>query len=187
MRRATACRPEHQAWLAASYALAGKPDLARDCAADLLRRMPEVRPQGSISVETVIGTPRRSATSGGRPAQSGPAGMKVPRAAGFAPKYLDTSVYDEVVKVSNDDSIANARLSRPARRRAGRHLVGRGAPGGNRRRLAPRYAGKLGRDVPSSPSVYLSTVLFEGLAERLRDLPPLARRAIRLALRLVGP
>src|SRR5690606_18464829 len=30
--------------------------------------------------------------------------------AGFAPKILDTSIYDEVVTVSNDDSIANARL-----------------------------------------------------------------------------
>ena len=30
--------------------------------------------------------------------------------AGFAPKILDTSIYDEIVKVSNDDSIANARL-----------------------------------------------------------------------------
>ena len=30
--------------------------------------------------------------------------------AGFAPRILDTSVYDEVVTVSNDDSIANARL-----------------------------------------------------------------------------
>ncbi len=30
--------------------------------------------------------------------------------AGFAPKILDTTVYDEIVKVSNDDAFANARL-----------------------------------------------------------------------------
>ncbi len=40
MRRSTALSPAKQAWLAASYALAGKPDLASECAADLLRRMP---------------------------------------------------------------------------------------------------------------------------------------------------
>ena len=41
MRRATALSEVQQAWLAASYALADKPDLARDCAVDLLRRMPD--------------------------------------------------------------------------------------------------------------------------------------------------
>jgi cysteine synthase A len=30
--------------------------------------------------------------------------------AGFAPKILDTTIYDEIVKVSNEDSVANARL-----------------------------------------------------------------------------
>jgi TolB-like protein/class 3 adenylate cyclase len=41
LRRSTALSYWEQAWLTASYALADKPDLARDCAADLLRRMPE--------------------------------------------------------------------------------------------------------------------------------------------------
>ncbi len=41
MRRSTALSSGQQAWFAASYALAGKPDLARECAADLLRRMPD--------------------------------------------------------------------------------------------------------------------------------------------------
>ncbi len=40
MRRSTALSLGQQAWLAASYALAGNPDLARECAADVLRRMP---------------------------------------------------------------------------------------------------------------------------------------------------
>ncbi len=40
MRRATALSFWNQTWLAASYALADKPDLARECTADLLRRMP---------------------------------------------------------------------------------------------------------------------------------------------------
>ena len=30
--------------------------------------------------------------------------------AGFAPRILDTTIYDEIVKVSNEDSVANARL-----------------------------------------------------------------------------
>jgi len=30
--------------------------------------------------------------------------------AGFAPKILDASIYDEVVTVSNEDAVANARL-----------------------------------------------------------------------------
>ena len=40
MRHSTALSVWQQAWLAASYALADKPDLARECAAELLRRMP---------------------------------------------------------------------------------------------------------------------------------------------------
>ena len=40
MRRSTALSSGKQAWLAASYALAGHPDLARNCVADLLRRIP---------------------------------------------------------------------------------------------------------------------------------------------------
>lgn len=41
MRRSTALSFWQQTWLAASYALADKPDLARECTADLLRRMPD--------------------------------------------------------------------------------------------------------------------------------------------------
>jgi tetratricopeptide (TPR) repeat protein len=41
MRRSRALSPEHEAQLAASYALSGNADLAKDCAANVLRRMPE--------------------------------------------------------------------------------------------------------------------------------------------------
>jgi TolB-like protein/Tfp pilus assembly protein PilF len=40
MRRSVALRNWHRAWLAASYALADMPDAARECTAELLRRMP---------------------------------------------------------------------------------------------------------------------------------------------------
>ena len=40
MRRSAALTNWQRAWLAASYAMVGKPDSAKECAAELLRRMP---------------------------------------------------------------------------------------------------------------------------------------------------
>ena len=84
--------------------------------------------------------------------------------AGFAPKILDTSVYDEVVAVSNEDSFANARL------------VARleGVPVGISSGAALQAATVIGRRpenagktmvviIPSFAERYLSTVLFDGL------------------------
>jgi cysteine synthase A len=84
--------------------------------------------------------------------------------AGFAPKVLDTSIYDEVVQVSNDDAFANARL------------VARleGVPVGISSGAALQAAVVIGSRkenkgknivviIPSFAERYLSTALFEGL------------------------
>ena len=85
--------------------------------------------------------------------------------AGFAPKVLDTAVYDEVVTVSNEDAFANARL------------VARleGLPVGISSGAALQAAIVVGRReesrgktmvviIPSFAERYLSTALFDGLA-----------------------
>ena len=85
--------------------------------------------------------------------------------AGFAPKVLDTAVYDEVVTVSNEDAFANARL------------VARleGLPVGISSGAALQAAVVVGRReesrgktmvviIPSFAERYLSTALFDGLA-----------------------
>jgi cysteine synthase A len=84
--------------------------------------------------------------------------------AGFAPKILDTSIYDEIVVVSNDDAFANARL------------VARleGVPVGISSGAALQAAAEVGSRpentgknmvviIPSFAERYLSTALFEGL------------------------
>lgn len=84
--------------------------------------------------------------------------------AGFAPEVLDTSVYDEVVTVTNDEAFENARL------------VARieGVPVGISSGAALAAAVKIGSReenagktivviIPSFAERYLSTALFEGL------------------------
>jgi cysteine synthase A len=84
--------------------------------------------------------------------------------AGFAPKILDTTVYDEIVKVSNEDSIANARLVArlegvPVGISSGAALQAAIVVGSR-----PENKGKnLVVIIPSFAERYLSTVLFEGL------------------------
>ncbi len=84
--------------------------------------------------------------------------------AGFAPKILDTSVYDEIVTVSNDDAIANARLVArlegvPVGISSGAALQAAVVVGSR-----PENAGKnLVVIIPSFAERYLSTVLFDGL------------------------
>ncbi|MER2535464.1 MAG: cysteine synthase A [Rhizobiaceae bacterium] len=85
--------------------------------------------------------------------------------AGFAPKVLDTSVYDEIVTVSNDDAIANARLVArlegvPVGISSGAALQAAVVVGSR-----PENAGKLiVVIIPSFAERYLSTVLFDGIA-----------------------
>ncbi|MBR2689484.1 MAG: cysteine synthase A [Aquamicrobium sp.] len=84
--------------------------------------------------------------------------------AGFAPKILDTTIYDEIVKVSNEDAVANARLVArlegvPVGISSGAALQAAIVVGSR-----PENKGKnLVVVIPSFAERYLSTVLFEGL------------------------
>jgi cysteine synthase A len=84
--------------------------------------------------------------------------------AGFAPKILDTSIYDEIVTVSNDDAFSNARLVArlegvPVGISSGAALHAAVIVGSR-----PESAGKnMVVIIPSFAERYLSTALFEGL------------------------
>jgi cysteine synthase len=84
--------------------------------------------------------------------------------AGFAPKILDTTVYDEVVAVSNEDAFANARLLAklegvPVGISSGAALQAAAIVGAR-----PENAGKtMVVIIPSFAERYLSTALFDGL------------------------
>ncbi|WP_321343771.1 cysteine synthase A [Breoghania sp.] len=86
--------------------------------------------------------------------------------AGFVPGVLDTEVYDEVVKISNDDAFAMARLVAKTE----------GVPVGISSGAAITAAIQVGKRpemkgkniviiIPSFAERYLSTALFEGLGE----------------------
>ncbi|MEO9339546.1 cysteine synthase A [Mesorhizobium sp. SB112] len=84
--------------------------------------------------------------------------------AGFAPAILDTTIYDEIVTVSNDDAIANARLVArlegvPVGISSGAALQAAIVVGSR-----PENAGKnIVIIIPSFAERYLSTILFDGL------------------------
>lgn len=113
------------------------------------------------SVQVVAVEPEASPVlSGGAPGPHKIQGI----GAGFAPKVLDTAVYDEIVTVSNEDAVANARLVArlegvPVGISSGAALQAAVVVGSR-----PENAGKtLVVIIPSFAERYLSTVLFEGL------------------------
>jgi len=113
------------------------------------------------SVHVVAVEPEASPVlSGGQPGPHKIQGI----GAGFAPKILDTSVYDEIVRVSNEDSVANARLVArlegvPVGISSGAALQAAVVVGSR-----PENKGKnLVVIIPSFAERYLSTILFDGL------------------------
>ena len=86
--------------------------------------------------------------------------------AGFAPKILDTGIYDEVVTVSNDEAFAMARLVArlqgvPLGISSGAALVA-AIQVGSREENAGKNIVVI---IPSFAERYLSTALFDGLGE----------------------
>ena len=128
----------------------------------------QVIKQRKPSLHVVAVEPEASPVlSGGQPGPHKIQGI----GAGFAPKILDTSVYDEIVKVSNDDAVANARLVArlegvPVGISSGAALQAAVVVGSR-----PENAGKnIVVIIPSFAERYLSTVLFEGLGAVSRQV-----------------
>ncbi|ODN69365.1 cysteine synthase A [Methylobrevis pamukkalensis] len=98
--------------------------------------------------------------SGGSPAPHKIQGI----GAGFVPKILDTSVYDEIVTVTNDESFEYARLAArlegiPVGISSGGAIAAAVKVG-----RRPEFAGKtVVLIIPSFAERYMSTALFEGL------------------------
>ena len=98
--------------------------------------------------------------SGGAPAPHPIQGI----GAGFVPEVLDTKVYDEIIQVTGDESMATAR--RLARREGIPGGISSGAALAAAHKLAarPEMAGKqIVVIIPSFAERYITTALFDGL------------------------
>ncbi|WP_434779493.1 cysteine synthase A [Neisseria sp. Ec49-e6-T10] len=122
----------------------------------------EVLKAKKSSVQVVAVEPAASAVLSGEP--KGPHPIQG-IGAGFVPKVLNTEVYDEIIKVSNEDAFATARaLAKEEGLLVG---ISAGAAVWSALQLAkkPENAGKLiVVIVPDFGERYLSTALFENLA-----------------------
>lgn len=62
--------------------------------------------------------------------------------AGFVPDTLDTTVYDEIIPVANDDALCHRKRDWPAGRRSSRHIIRRSGVGCTPNRPTSRSEGK---------------------------------------------
>ncbi|WP_414832312.1 cysteine synthase A [Afifella sp. YEN Y35] len=86
--------------------------------------------------------------------------------AGFAPKVLDTSVYDEIIPATNDEAFEYARLVAQLEGVPVGISSGAALSAAVKLGQRPEYAGKnIVVIIPSFAERYLSTPLFEGLGE----------------------
>jgi cysteine synthase len=120
----------------------------------------------SVAVEPA-GSPVIAQTLAGQPLQPGPHKIQG-IGAGFIPKTLDLSLVDVVEAVTNEEAVETARqLAREEGILAG---ISSGAAAAVALRLArlPEYEGKMIVAIlPDAGERYLSTVLFEGMFERV--------------------
>jgi cysteine synthase A len=121
----------------------------------------QVLKQRKPDVKVVAVEPEASPVlSGGQPGPHKIQGI----GAGFAPKVLDTSIYDEIVRVTNEDAFAASRLLAqlegvPVGISSGAALHAASIVGAR-----PENAGKnIVVVIPDFAERYLSTALFEGL------------------------
>ncbi|MFL5287992.1 MAG: cysteine synthase A [Rhodopila sp.] len=98
--------------------------------------------------------------SGGSPAPHPIQGI----GAGFVPEVLDTEAYDEVIKVSNEETLAWSHKLARSEGIPGGISSGAAVAAASKVAKRPEFAGKrIVVIIPSFAERYISTILFEGL------------------------